>query len=1189
MVALRNDMTQQRFDQFLFTLKYPPNRFQLAILKKIAFDPEPIAVSALAGSGKTSLLKMIAALLQFMGEDPRNTVFQAFNVKIKDELNAELPNGFEAFTSHKLGKDMLTAYAKQNKLKLRQMSDYKYNQIANQITDRICDNPDETFKTKSRIKHLLEKVMATNTNPRDFEAVAQLATHYSIEATPAIIQSMPQAVDEAVRRFKELGEWDFIDMLYQPMALDLQPDRTYQYVLVDEAQDLNTLQQQISKKMLRPNGIPIFVGDENQAIYAFAGADANSFDNLKKEHNAKVYELNICYRCPVSHLRLAQSIVPQIEPADKAIEGVIEYKHLQRDLANTMKPGSMVISRLNAPLVGAFFDLILAEKPAIILGKDIGRTLITIMEKVSESKHFTFGTVLKHLDDYLQSETIRLEKRKNTESLISELADNIEALKLCITKLSCYDLTSFKTKLATLFVDAKDGYDKTKVVTLCSIHMAKGLEADQIGIIYQRPITKDKITTWHNTLPLVWKNQKAWEKRQELNLKYVAFTRAMKELVFFGGWANGEIPDVTDNGEDFELFDFMEEEPEESELMDTPDIEEPQVEPVLSDNGEIVVAEIIHDELEVETPVIESPSPIDLDALHQRLAWGQELLELTVECLTESQSAEGEVKQQKLSEALIYATDYSKWLNHQNFTLEQCALLVGEQHKFTLKNQHVSGIVETAVGEKKSQDKAIELALSMANNLLAIFPTTDGVSVESPVSESKSELPAPRFSGLADMIQPPVESVAWANWLLAHKDDVVILDTETTDLLDKKNPFKKIEIVSIAAIDLQGNTLLNTHIKPVHATINPDAAAVHGITMEVLEAEGATDFAANWDAIKACIEGKHVVIYNRDFDRAVLGGCVQLFELPMPEAKNWHCAMLRYVGHNSNKLSPWGKTGGWWKLSEALEQELLPVDANAHDALADVRMTRQLILKLATNDTNKWRNTVGFDTDEIVIVKASGAQMQVVKTQPSGELLLKGVDDPRVSLTVRASMVERINTEKVVSEPEPIAEEPIAEPVTVIETPVADEQSTDETTPRKRFVILGRIFDIDPVEYDTESEVAGYLREIEADDTATPLTGFLVQEWTSAPTFQQQNLVGSWAANDWLEHNAPIVEEKHIAAEPVVVADEPNVPDKVVDPYQPVKDKFRTYKLELLHELAELLQEIIDEKEAETETKPVTQ
>lgn len=1091
MITLRTNMTQEKFDQFLFTLKYPPNRFQLAILKKIAFDPETIIVLALAGSGKTSLLKMIASLLKFMGEDPGSTVFQAFNVKIKDELNESLPAGFEAFTSHKLGKNMLEAYAKRNRLKLRRMSDYKYNQIASQIADRICDIPDEVYKTKVKVKQLLEKVMTTNTNPHDFDAVALLADHYSIEATPAIIHSMPQAIAETIRRFKDLGEWNFIDMLYQPMALDLDPDQTYRYVLVDEAQDLNTLQQKISKKMRHPNGISVFVADENQAIYGFAGADTNSLKNLKKEYNATVYELNICYRCPVSHLRLAQTIVPQIEPAPGAIEGAILYKHLQKDLASTMQPGSMVISRLNAPLVGAFFDLILAEKPAIILGKDIGKKLIDIMDKVSERKNFTFGTVLNQLDEYLREETERLERRKNTETLVSELTDNIEALKLCITKLSCYDLATFKKKLATLFVDAKDGYDKANVVTLCSIHMAKGLEADQIGIIYQRPVTQNKITTWHNILPLVWKNQKAWEKRQELNLKYVAFTRAKQELVFFGGWAEGEIPDVTDNGEDFELFDFMEEETEEDELMDTPEIEEPQVEPVVSDGGETVVAEIIQNAPEVETPVIEPPAPVDLDALKSRLALGQECVEMTVESLMASQTTEGDAKERNLSLALIHATEYSEWLNKQNFTLSECALLVGEQHKFTLKNQHIKGIVETAVGETKSQDKAIELALSMTNKLLAIFPNNTITVDESPVSESEP---------IVEIPPAPTQPVEWAKWVMEHRQDMVILDLETTDKMDKKNPFKKIEIVQIAVIDMDGEPLVNTLIKPIFTDIHPEAAAIHKKTLDVLAAAGATDFAANWDAIKAAIEGKHVIIYNRDFDKPVLEQCARLHGLKLPEVKGWHCAMLQYVAHNDNKVSNWGKRGAWWRLTEALEQERITPDEFAHDALVDVQMTRQLVQKMATNDPNKWRNSIGFDVDEIVVVKDSGAEMQVVKTLPSGELLLKGVDEPTVSLTLRASAVDRSNTEKVLPEPE-------AQPESETPEPIAE---------------------------------------------------------------------------------TPSIEEKHAAAQSVIVADEPNVPDKDEDPYQAVKDKFRTYKLELLHELAELLQEIIDEKEAE-EVEPVTQ
>jgi superfamily I DNA/RNA helicase len=57
-------------------------------------------------------------------------------------------------------------------------------------------------------------------------------------------------------------------------------------------------------------------------------------------------------------------------------------------------------------------------------------------------------------------------------------------------------------------------------VTFSTAHKSKGLEADRVLILLP-----DK-------LPLTWKGQQPWEFEQEMNLKYVALTRAKKELVF---------------------------------------------------------------------------------------------------------------------------------------------------------------------------------------------------------------------------------------------------------------------------------------------------------------------------------------------------------------------------------------------------------------------------------------------------------------------------------------------------------------------------------------------------------------------------------------------------------------------------------------------------------------------------------
>jgi superfamily I DNA/RNA helicase len=57
-------------------------------------------------------------------------------------------------------------------------------------------------------------------------------------------------------------------------------------------------------------------------------------------------------------------------------------------------------------------------------------------------------------------------------------------------------------------------------VELSTVHRAKGLEADRVFILAPEK------------LPLVWAGQQAWETEQEQNLRYVALTRARRELYF---------------------------------------------------------------------------------------------------------------------------------------------------------------------------------------------------------------------------------------------------------------------------------------------------------------------------------------------------------------------------------------------------------------------------------------------------------------------------------------------------------------------------------------------------------------------------------------------------------------------------------------------------------------------------------
>lgn len=291
-------------------------------------------------------------------------------------------------------------------------------------------------------------------------------------------------------------------------------------ILVHNCQDLNVLQQQIAFRSIADGGRFVAVGDVRQAIYGFSGADAASFDRIIEHTKAIVYPLNICYRCPKSSIELAKALVPAIEAAPNAAEGIVEYAD-ETDLYKLATKGSLVMCRLNAPLISAYFKLIGNRIPAKVMGKDIGRDLAQTLDKVANFDGFRYERMIEYLEKYREQQTAMIVQKKNSESQLEILNDKVACLIVCVQNFNCSTLQCLKEVLEDLFGD-DDKENWNNLVALCTVHKAKGLEADNTFIL--RP---DK-------MPLVWPNQAAWELEQEYNIKYVALTRAKKSLTILG-------------------------------------------------------------------------------------------------------------------------------------------------------------------------------------------------------------------------------------------------------------------------------------------------------------------------------------------------------------------------------------------------------------------------------------------------------------------------------------------------------------------------------------------------------------------------------------------------------------------------------------------------------------------------------
>jgi len=113
---------------------------------------------------------------------------------------------------------------------------------------------------------------------------------------------------DAFEKFKkERHLIDFTDMIEQ--YLERGPVPLLDIIVIDEVQDLCPLQHKMIDK-IKANAQKVYsAGDDDQAIYGFAGADVNHFINMKG--NKEV--LKQSYRCPISVQNLSQEIIDRVK------------------------------------------------------------------------------------------------------------------------------------------------------------------------------------------------------------------------------------------------------------------------------------------------------------------------------------------------------------------------------------------------------------------------------------------------------------------------------------------------------------------------------------------------------------------------------------------------------------------------------------------------------------------------------------------------------------------------------------------------------------------------------------------------------------------------------------------------------------------------------------------------------------
>ncbi|HEY9762382.1 MAG TPA: ATP-dependent helicase [Trichocoleus sp.] len=477
---------------------FQPSQYQTDIFDFITSGQGDAVVDAVPGSGKTTTCVQASKRLT-----SRNALFCAFNRHIATELKQRL-QGMRAKTIHSLGFSALHPLGKP------EVDDRKYNKLIRQYLFDLNITQKETLQAATaRIRELLRLTQLTLNEAEDEQALKALATHYNLDMKDwdftwrAIAPILTIGIEMAYQVI------DYNDMIWLPHVLGCNPSKA-QWVFVDEAQDLNQAQLELVLKARAAGGRMLFVGDARQAIYGFTGADTRSIANITDRTQATVLPLSICYRCPTSHIELANQVYPGIEPRPDAPKGTVKEVK-EDDIVALAQEGDLILCRTNAPLVPLCFELIRAGIPAKIRGTDIGKNLITILNQVEQYTGFSFAKLPQYLSLYLDEQKRLLGNQDNVDMAIANVEDRVKTILAIAQFTRSSSIDALKRAIADLFSDER------AQVWLSSIHKAKGLEADRVILLYP------------NLLPHP-SAKKPWEKEQEMNLKYVALTRAKESL-----------------------------------------------------------------------------------------------------------------------------------------------------------------------------------------------------------------------------------------------------------------------------------------------------------------------------------------------------------------------------------------------------------------------------------------------------------------------------------------------------------------------------------------------------------------------------------------------------------------------------------------------------------------------------------
>ena len=447
-------------------------------------------VNAVAGAGKTSTI--IQKIKKINKENNKNKIlYLAFNKSVETELKNKVDlDNLDIKTFHSLAYSHI-GYKYRDKL------DNNYT-VMNIVEDLKLDikKQNNIYYAKT-IKNIFEGYMNSEyINFEDIPDIDKVVSKTKNFHNRELMKDLKRLFDLKKNLKSEVKiSHSFYLKLYQ---LD-NPVLNYDYIFVDEAQDLNSVFIDVLQKQKGKN--IVLVGDKHQQIYSFR----HSVNAMEKFNNFEQYFLSKSFRFGDSVSDLSKKII-DITTDDIKISGNNKNQIITDDIVGQ----KTIISRTNMGIFNQLVDAIKLNKTVHLEGgkKSYNFSLLRdIYNLYTGKKDWIKDSNIKKFDNF-----------KDLEDFIEDSFDPKLNMAMKIVKSYKGSIIFYLKRIKAM----KQFPKSTADLILTTVHKSKGMEYDKVQI-------DEDFFSLLEYIEKPFKFEKT-NLKEEFNLLYVAITRTMNEL-----------------------------------------------------------------------------------------------------------------------------------------------------------------------------------------------------------------------------------------------------------------------------------------------------------------------------------------------------------------------------------------------------------------------------------------------------------------------------------------------------------------------------------------------------------------------------------------------------------------------------------------------------------------------------------